>query len=123
MLGGGHGVARGGVDHGHAASGGRFQVDVVHAHSRPSDDLEVYPGFQHLRGNLGVAADDEGFAIGDAVEELSRRQSQGHLNRQVRLTAEEVHPGLMNGIGDQDLRHGLHACLSDGGPGREAQLR
>ena len=72
VLGGGHGVARGGVDDGDAASCGGFQVDVVDAHAGSAHDLEVRPGFQDVGGDLGVAADDEGFAVGDAVEELRR---------------------------------------------------
>ena len=72
VLGGGHGVARGSVNDGNAAPGGGFEVDVVDADARPADDLEVRPGFEDVSGDLGVAADDEGFAVGDAVEELSR---------------------------------------------------
>ena len=72
MLGGGHGVAHGGVDHGHAGPGGGVQVNVVHADAGARHYLEVAPGGDDGLGDPGFAADDQGVIIADGGDQFVR---------------------------------------------------
>ena len=70
MLGGGHGVADGRVDHGDAGPGGRVQVDVVHADAGAGDDLEIAAGGDHLLRDSGLAAHHQSIVAGDGGDEF-----------------------------------------------------
>ena len=70
MLGGGHGVAGGGVDHGDAGAGGGFQVDVVHTDAGAGDDLQLLASLDYVAVDLGLAADHQGLVAPHGVQQL-----------------------------------------------------
>ena len=70
VLGGGHGVARGGVDHGDAGARGRVQVDVVHPDASAGNDLQVGSSLDDLTVDLGLAADHQGLIASDGLQQL-----------------------------------------------------
>ena len=80
MLGGGHRVAHGGVDHGHAGPGGGVQVDVVHADAGARHYLEVAPGGDDGLGDAGFAADDQGVIIANGGDQFVRGKAALDVN-------------------------------------------
>ena len=70
VLGGGHGVAGGRVDHGDAGAGGGVEVDVVHADAGAGDDLQLLAGFDYVAVDLGLAAHHQGFVATDGLQQL-----------------------------------------------------
>ena len=72
VLGGREDVRLRGVDHHHAAVGGGLDVDVVEADAGPADDDEVGAGGEHLGGDVGGGADDQGVGALDRLEQLRR---------------------------------------------------
>ena len=60
LLGGREDVRLGGVDHHDPALGGRVDVDVVEPDAGPAHHDEVGAGRQHLGGDRGGRADDQG---------------------------------------------------------------
>ena len=70
------------VHHHDATLGGGGDIHIVHPHAGPADDLELLGGLQHLRGHLGLGADDHGVHIGDERKQFGLGQplgQDGHL--------------------------------------------
>ena len=65
LLGGRQDVGLGGVDHHHPALGGRGHVDVVEADAGPAHHHQVGAGREHLGGDRGGRADDQGVGPDD----------------------------------------------------------
>src|SRR6185436_16004353 len=88
----------------HAALGGRFLVDVVHADAGAADDLELRPRLDDLLGDLRGAADDQPFVVGDRGLEVLGL----HLALEVDLDAglgEDAGALLAYVVGDENFRH------------------
>ena len=101
MLGGGHGVALGRIEHNNAAAGGVGHVDVVHTHAGPANDLEVYGGVQHLGRGLGFAAHYQGVVLGDDADKFLGRQLGDDVH--FKMLPQQSYPLLRNRIADQNL--------------------
>ena len=104
VLGGGDDVALGGVDDHHAAAGGGLGVDVVEPDPGAPDDKQVGPGGEHLVGDVGGRADDEGVGPDDGVEQLGRREVGAHIDL-VPGGAQPIEPTVGDRFRDQDPRH------------------
>ena len=76
VLGGRDDVALRRVDDHHAAGGGGVDVDVVEADAGPTDDEEVGAGGQHLVGDRGRRADDQGVGADDGRRAAARRTAR-----------------------------------------------
>ena len=76
LLGGRDDVGLRGVDPQDTELGGPSDVDVVEADAGPADDDQVGPGLEHLGGDRGGRADDEGMGPHDGPEELLRAQAE-----------------------------------------------
>jgi hypothetical protein len=70
VLGGGDDVAERRVDDVNAARCRRGDIDVVDADARATDDDEAIRRLQDLRGDLGLAPNDERVDVGDARREI-----------------------------------------------------
>jgi len=70
VLGGGDVVALGRVHHHDAPGGGRGDVDVVDADARPADHLQLLGPGDHVRRDLGAAADHQALDVGDEFEQF-----------------------------------------------------
>ena len=112
LLGGGDGVALGGIHHQHAAAGGGLHIHVVHAHAGAADDAQLGGGLDHLSGDLGAGADHQALVVADDRLELLGWQTGAHIH--LGHLGEDVDPRLIDGIGNQNLRHDRHVM---GGPG------
>ena len=108
VLGGRHDVALRRVDDHHAAAGGRVDVDVVEADAGPADDEQVGAGGEHLGGDRGGGADDQGVGADDGVEQLVGRQAGPHVDL-VAGRPQAVEPAVGDLFGDEDAGHGRHA--------------
>ncbi len=96
VLGGGHGVADGRVDHGDTGAGSRVQVDVIHADAGPADYLEPAPRLNNLSGDLGFAANHQGIVFPDSLQQFFRFQTvfSVHLS----FGAQQFDPFGVNGV-------------------------
>ncbi len=85
VLGGGDGVALGGVGDQDAALGSRFDVYVVHPDAGPADRLQVVGGLYYLGGDLGGAPDYESVVFPDLLGKLFRREAEQHVDFELLL--------------------------------------
>ena len=70
VLGGGDDVALRGVDHHHAAAGGRLDVDVVEADAGAADDEQLVGVLEDLGGDLGRRSDDQRLRAADVHQQI-----------------------------------------------------
>ena len=96
------------VDHNHAASRRRLQVDVIHTHACPSHHLQPWRGRQDLRRHPGAAAHDQRLAARYGLQQL-RRGDPGPIVH-LRPSAQQRLPALIQAIADQH-RPLMHARL------------
>ena len=75
VLGGGDRVRLGRVDDHDPALGGRVDVDVVHAGSRPADHLQPRAALDQVRGQLGGRPDHDPVELADPLAAARRRTS------------------------------------------------
>src|SRR5439155_784622 len=80
VLGGGHVGAAGRVHDHDALLGGSVDVDVVDPDARPADHAERVRPREHVGGDLGAAADDEGVEAAHRVPQLRRRETGARLD-------------------------------------------
>lgn len=100
------GVAARCVHHDHPPLGGGFDVDIIHADSGAADDLEPHAGLQNRRGDLGLAAHDDGAEIRNQRDQF-RFAAAGLHDRFERATGSEfVDATLRDRISDQDFHEG-----------------
>ena len=89
MLGGGDDRRLRSVrDHDPPFRGGR-EVDVVHPHPRPADDLQAVGALDQVCRELGPASDDDGVVLADRRGQVAVR-----LDVDLEAFAEQVDPGL-----------------------------
>ena len=109
LLGGGHDVRRRSVADDHAAVGGGGHIDVVDAHARAADDLEVRARLDDLARDLGARAHDEGVVAGDRLDQLLGREIEQHVDLEA-LLAQNLDAGIRQLVGDQHL-HLIHCGI------------
>ena len=80
LLGGREDVGLGGVDHHHPPLGGRGHVHVVEPDAGPAHHHQVGAGRQHLGGDRGGGADDQGLGPGDGCDQILRGQAELHVD-------------------------------------------
>ena len=97
MLGGGHGVADGRVDHGDAGAGGGIQVNVVHADAGPGHHFKAASGGNDRFGNPSFAADDQGIILADGGDQLVRGEAAPHIHRRLLLQQADAFGGHIVG--------------------------
>ena len=102
VLGGGDRVPARRVHHQHAAPGGRLHVHVVDPGAGACDHLELGAGLDHLAGDLGPTADDEGIERGNRLHQLRRGQTQAHVHLDARLGFEQGDGLGDDRVGDED---------------------
>ena len=90
VLGGRDRVAGRSVHHGYAAARGRFNVDVVDAHSGAPDDLEPAASVDDLRRNPGLTAHHQRVVLADDEQQILRRHSELHVH--VTLGTQKLQP-------------------------------
>src|SRR5690606_11798106 len=88
-LGGGDGVARGGVHHDDTALGGGLDIDIVHADAGAANDLEQRRGGQHLLGDLGLGTHGDGVHVFDQLQNLFRGRAVGLDHFKARLLTQK----------------------------------
>jgi len=103
VLSRGDGVALGGVHHQHTALGGGGHIDVVDAHAGAANDPQLVGRFDDVGGHRGARTDHQAVVLTNDGLELLRRQAGAHID--CGHLGEDVDPRLVNGIGDQNLRH------------------
>ena len=104
VLGGGHGIRLGGVDHHDTAGGGALEVDVVEADPGAADDHQAVGGGEQFGVDRGRRADDQRLGTGDLAEQFGARQLAPHVDG-VAGRAETLQPALGDLFGDEDARH------------------
>ena len=72
VLGGGDGIALGGVDDDDATFGGSIEVDIVDADTGAADDLEIRCSLDDLAGDAAGTADNDGLVGADRSPQLIR---------------------------------------------------
>ena len=105
QLGGGDGVARGGVHHDDAALGSGFDVDVVDAYAGAADADKAVGGGEDFAGDLGLGADQDGVDVRDQLQDLLRGGAVGLDDLIAGLGFEEGDSGGRDLVGDEYLRH------------------
>src|SRR5207247_3248177 len=81
---------------------GGTDVDVVDADARPADHAQRVRPREHVGGDLGAAADDEGVEAAHRVPQLRRRETGARLDLELRLLAEPRQPLGAERVGQQD---------------------
>jgi hypothetical protein len=84
----GNRVAGRGVHHDDPALGGRFDVDVVHAHARATDHLQQWRRGKHLGGDLRFRADGDRVHVPHEFQQLGRSRAVGLNDLEARLLAQ-----------------------------------
>ena len=84
--------------------GGGVDVDVVEPDAGPADDEQVGAGGEHLVGDRGRRADDQGVGADDRLEQLLGGQPALHVDL-VAGGAEAVQPAVGDLFGDEDAGH------------------
>ena len=102
VLGGGDVGSAGRVHDHDALLGGGIDVDVVDADARPADHAQRVRPREHVGGDLGAAADDEGVEAAHRVPQLRRRETGARLDLELRLLAEPRQPLGAERVGQQD---------------------
>ena len=103
MLGGGDDVGLRGVRHDDPALGGGLDVDVVHPHPGPADDLELIGALEQVGGELGGRADQDAVVLADRAGQLA----VGPVGLDVDVEAgvlQQPYPRVADLLGDQNLR-------------------
>ena len=108
VLGGGDDVALRSVDHHHAAGGCRLDVDVVEADTCATDHHQFGTGSEHVVGDVGCRADDQGVSARDRQQQFVGREPELHVDL-VPVGAEAVEASFGDLFGDQDASHRLCA--------------
>ena len=103
MLGGGHGVAAGGVHDDDAARGGSVDVHVVHADPGAADCFEIFGCGDDIGSDFGLTAHHEGREFGNDLKQLVVRQAGLESYIQLTTLGQGVDAGLRDGIGDKDF--------------------
>ncbi|MBA7675758.1 hypothetical protein ES703_83995 [subsurface metagenome] len=98
MLGGGDGVAGGGVDHDDAVLGGFVDSDVVHADAGAGDDLQLFAGPNDISRDLGLAAHNEGVVVADGGNKLFRLEAG--LDLHLGVGTQNLYPFLGKLVGN-----------------------
>ena len=122
VLGGGDGVAEGGVHHHDPGLGGGGNVDIVDADARPADDLQRLCRRDHVGVGLGGGTDGQTVILTDDLQEFSLGQAGLHIG----LHAAGLEDGEGGGgefICDQDLGRHVGLLCSKGLGRAEARLR
>ena len=81
--------------------GGGLDVDVVEPDAGPADDDQVGAGGEHLGGDLGGGADDEGVGARQRLEQLLGGEAELHVDL-VAGVAQTVEAAFGDLLGDQD---------------------
>ena len=115
-------VRLGGVDDHHPTARRCLEVDVVQPDSGPPDHDEVTARFQHLGGDLGSRADDEGGGTVDGGEELAGRERQLHVDFMAGVR-HQLEPGGGELLGDKDPCHCQSRASANSSPRRLIPFR
>ena len=104
------------VDHQHPGGRRGVDVDVVQAHTRPGDDLELGCGGDHLGVDGGGGADQDRVGVGDGFQQLGAVGAVDPAD--LHLVAEGGNGGLGKFVGDQHNRQAHADRLVGGGRAR-----
>jgi hypothetical protein len=126
QLGDGHRVGLQGRDHDDARLRGGIHVDVVEADAVAADDEQAGCGGEHLRGELGLVAHDDGAGAGELFAQARRGLPQRAVMHDVVPLLEPLDRRRgAEGFGDEDVhdrsvstlpgvRFGVRASASPG---------
>ena len=103
------GVALRRIDHEHTTLGGCGHVNVVHAYTGATNNLELRRCGNHLSGDLRSRTDHQTVVIADHADQLLGRESRALID--LRHLTENVDSGLVDRIGYQNFRHQWGAAL------------
>ncbi len=103
MLSGCQSIPGRGVQDNNTLPGGRFNINVIHAHTGSSDDLQVLGLFQDSRSHIGPASRNKGMIRSDILRELISLKRKVYNNLKTLLGTENVDTLLINGIGDENF--------------------
>ena len=104
VLGGGDGVAAGGVYDDDAALGGGVEVDVVDARAGAGDDLQAARVREGVGRDLRLAAHDEALVAGERLAELVRGQARAYVD--VSALLQQGDAFVSDRVGDEDAGAG-----------------
>ena len=108
MLGGGDRVRSRCVHDDHTALHCRLQIDVVDAHTRPSDDLESVTGRDHISRRPNAAANDQAVVARDPLHQPRGAQPVDHIEVELGVRFEKSEGFDREVIGDQHSEcHGI----------------
>src|SRR5262249_29061602 len=77
---GGNGIASRRVHHYHAVLSRRLNVDVIRAHSRSADDLQLWSRLDDLAGDLGFGTDNQADRVLGGGHQFCLRQAVWQYN-------------------------------------------
>ena len=103
MLRGRDGVALRRIHHQDSPLGGRGHIDVVDTDAGTADDLEPGRRGDHVGRHLCARTDHQSVVVADAGLQVLGRHAGALIH--LRHLTENVDPGLVNGIGNQNFRH------------------
>ena len=104
-----HGVSPGRAHHQHAALGGGFQVDVVHAHACSAHGAQLRRFSQQIRGDFRRASHNQCVGIGNfPFESFLRRQDRVPAC----LRFQQLHATFADLVRNDDLHHSPLLCCS-----------
>ncbi len=116
VLGGGDGVAPRGVHDHDALFAGRRDVHVVQSGAGPTHHFQAGSLVDEFGGHLGGAANGQPVDILDGLFQLFRAETRTEIHFDIGVLGQNVHPGFMQIITDQDLHGPMPPCPKS--PGR-----
>ena len=110
MLAGGHVVAARGVHDHDAFFASGIDIDVFETDARPSNNFEIFSGFDQVPRDFGAASNDPAIVVSDNLFELIGFEPDTHVYFEARSALEDLQSLGSQGICDEDS-HGLIQSL------------